>query len=205
VKKKIDETQLYPTPTEIITEILDEIFSKYLYDYSRMGTDTFNILDAGAFDGRWGGYFQTWVQDYYKIKTHATYIELLDEATVLKAGRSYWDRDKSTVLFETSFLDYAPEEKFNVVIGNPPYGKEFPLFWKKAKECLIPNGLIMWLLPTEYLNGQWRKDNVNPYLEHVYNLSRRIDFTGKGSPNRNYSFFVYNMSKITEGYTGHIL
>lgn len=212
VEKNVDKTQLYPTPTDTIIDVLDYVFDRLDYFYSLMPTadEHFNIMDAGSFDGRWGYYFIDYLLGIgWNIKhPKVTNVELLSEQEVLDKGgnKYYYDSNSNNLnLFETDFIKNSWQQKYNIVVGNPPYGNEFKGFWKNAKKCLLPGGLIMWLLPTEYLNGQWRKNNVNTYLEHCISISKRIDFTAAGSPNRNYSFFVYNIGKYYDGYKGHII
>ena len=211
VEKNVDKTQLYPTPDDIIYKLIEFVLEEKLYDFSKMPRvhdENLWVMDAGAFDGRWGYRFCDLLCDYQKDVGSIKYdlVELLSRKEVEERGGVIRDYGfLSSALFETDYIGNSWQKKYNIVIGNPPYGNEYKSFWKRSMECLVDNGLIMWLLPSEYIHGAWRKEFVNPYLEYVISPHQRIDFTGAGSPNRNYSFFIYNKSKLKEGYQGFII
>ena len=85
-------------------------------------------------------------------------------------------------------------EKYDVIIGNPPYtyAREFI---EKCLSLLSDNGKLIFLLRTAFLESKSRYQfwQDNP-LSGLYVLSKRPSFTGKGTDATSYSWFVWDKS-----------
>ena len=92
------------------------------------------------------------------------------------------------------FLDMDFEERFDVIIGNPPYSLAQE-FIDKALSILNPGGRLIFLLRTNFLESEkrfkWWQDKTPRGL---YTLHKRPSFTGKGTDATSYSWFVWELS-----------
>ena len=96
------------------------------------------------------------------------------------------------------FLKFNSTEKYNYIIGNPPYSLAQE-FIEKCFEIADENTIIIMLLRTAFLESQkrynfWQKHPVSK----LYVLSQRPSFTGKGTDATSYSWFVWDNSGIQE-------
>ena len=90
------------------------------------------------------------------------------------------------------FLEFKTDEKFDYIIGNPPYSLAQE-FLEKCFEIAYEKTRIIMLLRTNFLEskkryGFWQKHPVNA----LYVLSKRPSFTGKGTDATSYSWFVWD-------------
>ena len=90
------------------------------------------------------------------------------------------------------FLKFQTGEKFDYIIGNPPYSLAQE-FLEKCFEIASENTKIIMLLRTNFLESKkryefWQKHPVNG----LYVLSKRPSFTGKGTDATSYSWFVWD-------------
>lgn len=90
------------------------------------------------------------------------------------------------------FLKYETQDKFDYIIGNPPYSLAQE-FLEKCFELADENTKIIMLLRTNFLESKkrhefWQKHPVNG----LYVLSKRPSFTGKGTDSVSYSWFVWD-------------
>lgn len=95
----------------------------------------------------------------------------------------------------TDFLNGLDhKEKYDYIIGNPPYtyAREFV---EKCLSMLNENGKLIFLLRTAFLESKSRYDfwRDNP-LSGLYVMSKRPSFTGKGTDATSYSWFVWDKS-----------
>lgn len=92
------------------------------------------------------------------------------------------------------FLNMDFEERFDVIIGNPPYSLAQE-FIDKALSILNPGGRLIFLLRTNFLESEkrfkWWQDKTPRGL---YTLHKRPSFTGKGTDATSYSWFVWELS-----------
>jgi len=94
------------------------------------------------------------------------------------------------------FLSHEFEyDKFNYIIGNPPYSLAIEFLEKCFSISNPKNTTIIMLLRTAFLESKkrykfWQRHPVN----HLYVLSERPSFTGKGTDSTSYSFFVWDNS-----------
>lgn len=85
-------------------------------------------------------------------------------------------------------------EKYDVIIGNPPYSNARE-FVEKCLSLLKDDGKLIFLLRTAFLESKSRYEfwQKNP-LSGLYVLSKRPSFTGKGTDATSYSWFVWDKS-----------
>jgi len=87
-------------------------------------------------------------------------------------------------------------DQFDYIIGNPPYSLAIEFLEKCFSMCSSTNTTIIMLLRTAFLESKkrydfWQRHPVN----HLYILSERPSFTGKGTDATSYSFFIWDNSK----------
>ena len=90
------------------------------------------------------------------------------------------------------FLDFETEDRFDYIIGNPPYSLALE-FLNKCFEIAGENTKIIMLLRTSFLESKkrhefWQKHPVNG----LYVLSKRPSFAGGGTDASSYSWFVWD-------------
>lgn len=86
------------------------------------------------------------------------------------------------------------KNKYDVIITNPPYKMALE-FVEKSLDIVKPNGKVIMLLRTNFLESKKRFDfwQKNP-VSGLYVLSQRPSFTGKGTDATSYSWFVWDKS-----------
>ena len=163
------EADFYATPQESIVAFLSS------YDGFK---DDDRILEPSAGDGailkalRYHGF----------AFNHITAVEIREERSLYN-----WTDD---VIF-TDFLKWTPVEKYDVIIGNPPYSLAQE-FIDHSLKLLNPGGRLIFLLRTNFLESErrfkWWQDKIPTGL---YTLHKRPSFTGKGTDATSYSWFVW--------------
>lgn len=89
---------------------------------------------------------------------------------------------------------YNIRDKFNIIIGNPPYS-EAQEFIEHSFKLLNENGILIFLLRTNFLESKKRFEFWKKYpLSRLYTLSKRPSFTGKGTDATSYSWFIWDKS-----------
>ena len=172
-KTKRKPYDFYATPIDVI-----ENFMKYI-DLNKYGN---KILDPGAGNGN----ISTVIKKMYRWK-NVTALEIREE-----------EREKlktfcNNVIID-NFLEISNLEKYDIIIGNPPYSlaREFV---EKSLELLSENGILVFLLRTSFLESKSRYEfwQKNP-LSELYVLSKRPSFTGKGTDSASYAWFIWDKS-----------
>lgn len=168
---KRKEHDFYPTPVEEVEKIL-----KYI-DLRNRGN---KVLEPGAGNGN----IVETVKKQYPNK-HMTSIEIREEEELCLTLMS----DKVII---DDFLSLDIKEKYDVIIGNPPFtlAKEFV---EKSLSLLNDEGILIFLLRTAFLESQkryefWQKNPING----LYVLSKRPSFTGTGTDTTCYSWFIWD-------------
>lgn len=119
------------------------------------------------------------------IRSHITAVEIREEEHNNLKNIS----DKVLIY---NFLEWKTDEKFDLIIGNPPYtyAREFI---EKGLNMLNENGKLIMLLRTAFLESKSRYNfwQCNP-VNGLYVLSKRPSFTGKGSDATSYSWFIWD-------------
>lgn len=167
-----DEHDHYPTPVELCRAALALIPSHFYLP------DHVEVLDPGCGDGVWGRAFKS----LYPSAGVAG-VELRD--IPYPAGYNE--------LYRGDFLDLAIPNKYDAVIGNPPY-KFAEEFVRKAHDCLWDRGVVVMLLRLAFLEGQARSRGLwKDYPpRRVAILSRRPSFTGNGKTDATaYAVYVW--------------
>lgn len=161
----------YPTPRGLVEAALTLLPS---------GLAPASVLDPGAGGGAWGKAARArWPQ------AHLTGIELRPE----RKPRAYdrWLRG-------TDFLSWCGDERFALILGNPPY-REAEAFVRAALALLAPDGYLLFLLRLGFLAGQARGAGL--WRDHpparVAVCSRRPSFTADGKTDGSeYALFLWS-------------
>jgi len=162
------ESDFYATPKDCVQNFIDHY-----------GSINGRVLEPSAGNGN--------IVEVVKRngKNTVTSVELRsEEADNLRAVS-----DKVII---SDFLKFETDDKFDFIIGNPPYylAQEF---LEKCFEIADKNTRIIMLLRTNFLESKkrcefWQKHPVNG----LYVLSKRPSFTGKGTDATSYSWFVWD-------------
>lgn len=170
---KRKESDFYATPKDCIENILNNL------DLTNRGI---YILEPSAGNGN--------VVQVLKTKypnKHITSLELRDEEFESL-------KDVSDKVIIDNFLERNIKEKYDIIIGNPPYSLAIE-FVKKSLACLTEDGVLIFLLRTAFLESKSRYEFWQQYpLSGLYTLSKRPSFTGKGTDATSYSWFVWDKS-----------
>ncbi len=163
----------YPTPDEVIRNLFNN------FDLNKYGN---KILEPGAGSGS----FINVIKEFYPDK-EITAIE------IRKEEKENLSKLSNEVKIE-DFLNISNTQKYNIIIGNPPYSQAKE-FIEKSLELLSDNGILIFLLRTAFLESKSRYDfwQRNP-LSRLYTLSKRPSFTGKGTDSASYSWFMWDKS-----------
>lgn len=92
------------------------------------------------------------------------------------------------------FLKTNKLNKYDIIIGNPPYSqaKEFV---EKSLDLLEDDGILIFLLRTSFLESKSRYEFWQEHpLSGLYTLSKRPSFTGHGTDATSYSWFIWDKS-----------
>lgn len=168
----------YATPVDVVENVLNNL------DLSEYGD---NVLEPSAGNGN---IVQVFKEHYPNKKITAMEIRE-EEVDNLKqcAGK----------VLIGDFLETKFNDKYDVIIGNPPYSEALE-FVNKSLELLSDDGILIFLLRTAFLESKSRYKfwQENP-LSRLFTLSKRPSFTGKGTDATSYSWFVWD-KKDTKQY-----
>lgn len=156
-----------------------------------------NILEPSAGTGAIACYFDTLKTDCVEVDENRC-----------RMGES---RTTHAIWHNCNFFDFEPKRKYDLIIGNPPYGDAVsndrfrftPInFIKKCSELLADDGLIVFLLESDY----FRSKNRHEYFKKsgVF-LSKKIDIVGRlkfladgtAMPSASRYHSIYEFSKNT--------
>ena len=167
------ESDFYATPLDCIRNVLDNL------NLSNRGTE---VLEPSAGNGNIVQIFKK----YYPDK-NITALELREEE------RNNLSNLTDNVIID-NFLERNIINKYDIIIGNPPYGLAIE-FVKKSLKSLKDDGILIFLLRTAFLESRTRYEfwQENP-LTGLLTLSKRPSFTGKGTDATSYSWFVWDKS-----------
>lgn len=191
-KKKIHKNDLWETPPEIAKICTDIIVDKYLNENKKLV-----VLDAGCNQGVFGSALHKSCLESKTIFPDLIGVEL-NEVAINPFYNSWHDK--------TDYLDFtlSTGSRIDLVIGNPPFSL-FEEFYNHTMSNIVnfKKGIVAWILPLNYLQGDKRYDNifVNGNLEYVLTFKKRIKWTG-GSPFDQHALYIWNNNYHDVHYKG---
>lgn len=174
-----EDNDNYPTPKDLIERVLDKF---------PLGPEIFEVLDPGAGDGAWGRV----------IKERYPWVRLTGvELRKLPKPPEYDD------WIIGDFRTMRTKKRYDLAIGNPPYGKMGAVkvrglaeqFVRHSLELLHDKGKLTFLLRLAFLEGQVRGDGL--WIEHqpkaVAVCKARPSFSGNGKTDATaYGVFAWD-------------
>lgn len=165
------EADFYPTPLDVVHKYLkaDPIARLHC-----------SILEPCAGNGN--------IINVLRNRGH-TYIDAVE---IRKGEKETLEKIANNVYICDFLTMEGIENKYDVIITNPPYNKAQE-FVEKSLDIIKPSGKVVMLLRTNFLESQKRYDfwQKNP-PSRLYVLSQRPSFTGKGTDATSYSWFVWD-------------
>lgn len=164
---------VYETPEPLVRKVLG-VTTK---DHQR-------ILDVGAGSGVWGRVAR------HRWPTSAIFgVEIRDLPK--PDFYDYW--------YPGDFMRLEGVKDFDLIMGNPPYSsKQYPKLAGqivlKSLDMLVDGGMLILLLKTEFLNTQWRFENIFKHTPpwEVSVCVQRPSFYGNAKTNSiEYSAFLW--------------
>jgi hypothetical protein len=170
-------TDHYPTPRGLVEAAVNRIL---------IPGRAQRVLDPGAGTGVWG--------EVWRERDEEAFITGVELLPTFKRPPAYDD------WLIGDFLGWTPPFLYDVVLGNPPYGKLAEGFIRKSVECLRDGGRMLFLLRTEFQNSERRARGIfTDFPPHsIFPLAQRPSFTGDGKTQpQDYTLFYW-----VKGHTG---
>ena len=160
----------YPTPIPAIESFLDAFPLRGGLEVLEPGAGSGNIIKA--------------LQKYGDFEIDAVEIRPEEAENLQRLGVNVIIDD---------FLSMETIKKYDLIIGNPPFGQAIE-FVKKSLDLLKPDGRLIFLLRTAFMESDrrfefWQEDAHQ--LTGLYTLHNRPSFTGHGTDATSYSWFVW--------------
>ena len=161
------------------------------YDYEIPDKRSLKVLDIGAGDGRWGEEVKWINKDVYLVGVE------IDPNRERPLGFNEW--------YNCDFLTWETDEKFDLIVANPPYYKAEEII-RKAWNMLANDGSMIMLLRLAFQAGSDDRGVVKGRYQSLWNeiypyqvkiCSRRPSFYDGGTNGTDYG--VYYWSKDAEG------
>jgi hypothetical protein len=176
----------WPTP-----QALCDASTKMVKRYISQPSSMLKVLDPGCGDGVWGNSVLT------EIGEHVILTGMDIRQVQRNPNYENW-------IVGADYLTYEFKEKFDLIIGNPPY-KYAQEFIEKSLGLLNNDGVLSFLIRLSFLEGRNRQlslfQKTPPDSVHV--LTRRIKFfkDSKYSSSTAFAIFVWKKEK-NSGYSG---
>lgn len=161
----------YPTPIPAIEAILDAFPLRGGY---------YEVLEPGAGSGN-------------IIKALQKHGDFKIDAVEIRPEEAEGLKDLGVNVIIDDYLSMELEKKYDLIIGNPPFGLAME-FVRKSLSLLKPDGCLMFLLRTAFMESDqrfefWQEDAHQ--LAGLYTLHKRPSFTGHGTDATSYSWFIW--------------
>ncbi len=126
------------------------------------------------------------------VSQNMSYPQALKEILVSTNITTMDIREDSLAEIKQDFLTYQRKGEFDIIIGNPPYTMAAQ-FLEKSMELLEDGGSVIFLLRSGFLASEKRQELFAKvgYPDYEFMHSKRISFTGEGSPSDNHCHFIW--------------
>lgn len=183
------ELDFYPTPIEFCLAVVQKLDRDGYLDV--IG----NMLDPGCGTGVWGEALDLYFPERHIRKVG---VELRNDTVLHDAYE--------VVHYNMDYLKWNPSERFDLILGNPPFGIDED-FVDKSLELLSKKGFLVFLLPTTFQESKKRyKKYYSTYDKKpvsIWQVVERIDFkkAGSGNPNSHCVFIWTRDALIPRAFT----
>lgn len=160
----------YPTPLPAIQSFLDSYPIGWGIEVLEPGAGSGNIIKT--------------LQLYGDFKIDAVEIRQEEAENLQQLGVNVIIGD---------YLSMNIEKKYDLIIGNPPFGQAIE-FVEKSLGLLKPGGRLIFLLRTAFMESDkrfsfWQQPEHQ--ISGLYTLHARPSFTGHGTDATSYSWFIW--------------
>lgn len=192
-RRAVNDT--YVTELSVIRAILDsDMCNNWLSPYSATIKYPLQVLDLCAGPGNWGQVAR-WMAD-----KQGTYLQL----TGVELNSEFSNPGEHDLWVNTDFLTWETEQKFDLIISNPPFSKEtlLPII-DKAISLLYtgsPYSCAVFLLPVSFLASKIRAKFFKLHMPvQIYSLVPRPSFFRLVSTSTGTDTDEYIVVKFTTG------
>lgn len=171
----------YPTEPALARAIVQNVCSVY-------GNRFETALDPGAGDGVFG---QALHEVNYFARTRTTGVDIRDLSPP-QVGYDKW-------IPNTDFLTWQSDQRYDLIIGNPPYGALAERFVEHGMTMLQNGGVMAFLCRLSFIASQRRAFGLFAKypLDCMWVLSPRPSFTGDGKTDADeYAVFVWRHPRM---------
>lgn len=204
------ENDFYETPLNIAQSFLKVIYEEFLENwfehFKQLSRKEIYVLDVGAGTGVWGGVIYDLITTLLPDKDL-----ILDGVEIDPEFEKPW---YYTNWYNEDALTWENEKKYDLIIGNPPFGiindlvARYPDWMRESR---YNRSLALFLAPNTFLNSKARydlffspeRDLRNFELTEMVIPSGRINYVGKGEGNPRteflyiFSFFTFDSYLIS--------
>lgn len=171
---------LYETPLALAEAAMMKIVPN-----KKIMTSQFSVLDAGCGTGVWGEA----INHFFPV------VDGIDLEPRI-GNTQYYDS-----IITMDYLHYFPDEKYNIILGNPPYSLAEE-FIRHSFELLREKGSVYFLLRLSFLEGIRRGRGLFKEfpLKKVYVCSRRPSFFSSDGEHHTTDTLAYALFLWQKGY-----
>lgn len=160
--------------------------ARSILDFDVFWSEPDYVLDPGCGTGSFGKAIKDKWPD-----THLTGIDISNQDAGFGDDYDYF------ILGD--YLEWKTDRKFDLIIGNPPYSSKTDRrlaekFILKSFDLLTPDGILCFLLKTEFLASNVRFENLwkKHLLKYVVQSVDRIQWRSGGGNTIEYAYFIWN-------------